>query len=95
MTLKYQFKVDADAEAFCDRIVISMVRLFGFNLEEALGRINRRWAGDDFLPYLDETDSEYDLRYHEYSEDWAKDITYGADSQWWLDPPGLKPLPYP
>ena len=128
MTLEYRFKVDVEAEEFCDRIAMRMVRLFGFTLEEAIARINNCWTDRDFRPYPtegespsrkchdtdirenisngavscerdsqegDSDDMHHDIRYHEDSDFWANEITYGSDSHWWLDPPDLKPLPYP
>ncbi|MDD9968250.1 MAG: hypothetical protein OXR73_18570 [Myxococcales bacterium] len=84
---RYAFRVDNEAAQFCDRIVQFMMQEFGIDEAEALGRVNRRWHGNDF-------DVE-DLRYHEEAEFWASDIYYGADSRWWTSPPNLRPLPFP
>jgi len=103
--LEYRFKVDLVALTFCDSIAMKMVRLFGFTLAEAVGRIHRRWRDHDFVSRVIETESHpteprehdtvLDVRIHEMPELWAKDITYGPESRWWNNPPGLKPLPYP
>lgn len=85
----YKFKASKADRAFCDRIAKEMMDRFGFPAEEAVGRINQQWAGVDF------TKKEIDLRYHEDPTYWANTITFGTDSFWWLDPPELKPRPYP
>ncbi|WAS94946.1 hypothetical protein [Nannocystis punicea] len=85
----YEFRTDDRSRWFCDEIVKRMVGLFGCCIDEAVGRINRQWSGQDFVG--DETD----LRYHEEPEFWANDIVYGANSRWWKRPPGLRPKRWP
>ncbi|MBI5482792.1 MAG: hypothetical protein HY906_28310 [Deltaproteobacteria bacterium] len=84
----FKFTVDARGEAFCRAIADEMVRLFGILLEEAVGRINRHWAGQVIA-------GEHDLVYHEGSEYWAKTIYYGPHAMWWVRGAKLKPPPYP
>ena len=86
MTYRYEFVVDAEARSFCDEIIDEMTCL-GIPQSEAVGRLNRRWRGIDF--------KQEDVRFHETAEFWAKDIYYGHDSYWWIEPPGLKPTSYP
>ena len=88
MTNNYSFKVNEESSIFCNDIVSEMTRLFGISSSEAVGRINRQWDGVDFL-------AKDDLRYHETIEFWANTIYYGADSYWWINPPNLKPKPFP
>lgn len=86
----YHFRTDTRARQFCDEIAAEIVRRFGFSTEEAIGRINRHWARD-----FDLVEDRDDIRYHEDVDYWSRAIVYGKDSEWWLDPPGLKPKPYP
>ena len=87
MSRRFLFQVDARGRAFCDRIADEMIRRFGISEDEALGRINELWRGVDFEPQ--------DLRYHETEEYWANDVYFGHGSLWWMNPPNLKPVPYP
>lgn len=84
----YTFQTDEQSREFCEGILQEMVRRFGVSETEALGRINRAWSGLEIV-------GDDDLIYHEDEEYWAQNIYYGKDSEWWLDPPGLAPLPYP
>ena len=85
---EYAFPTCAETRDLCDRVVIEMQRLFGVSAAEALGRINRQWAGDDLS-------SPDDIVLHEEEEFWAKTIYYTKDSMWWLDESAAKPVPYP
>lgn len=84
----FEFETDAESQEFCEQIAADMVRRFGISLDEAVGRINRRWAG---VPAL----GAESLLYHESVDHWANDIYYGHDSFWWNSPPDLKPQEYP
>lgn len=88
MNVKFDFFVDNESKEFCVEIVEEMVREFGLNREEAIGRLNRQWRGNDFT-------GEDDIRYHETSNFWANEIYYGSDSNWWKGYKDLKPIPYP
>lgn len=84
---KYSFKLSADAEHYCDRIVNEMITLFQISYEEALGRMNRHWSGNSF--------GDYCMLFHMFPNEWANEIYYGGDSFWWKkDKKDLKPLPF-
>ena len=83
----YQFVTDKESRVYVDAILDEMVRLFSIPEEEALGRINRAWKALELI-------GDEDLIYHEDEEYWAKTIYYGKDSEWWNNPPSLRPLPY-
>jgi len=85
---KYAFKTDAKSKKFCDDIVEEMVKAFSISEDEAIGRMNRLWKNIEII-------GDDDPVYHEDEEYWARTIYYGKDSDWWLNPPGLKPQPYP
>jgi hypothetical protein len=84
----FTFAVDTQSREFLESIIERMLLLFGIDRQEAIGRINRIWARMDFL-------GSDDIRYHEDDDYWARTIYFGKDSMWWLNPPDLKPLPYP
>ncbi|WP_313919556.1 hypothetical protein [Tahibacter sp.] len=86
--MNLEVETDAEGREFCESIAREMVRLFGISLDEAVGRINRAWRDDRAVV----ADS---VVYHETDSYWAKKIYYGKESSWWLDQPGLKPLPFP
>ncbi|BCU78294.1 hypothetical protein [Luteolibacter sp. LG18] len=86
--MDYTFETDEMSKAFCDRIAEQMVALFGIDAEEAVGRMNRLWKGQSFV-------GPDDLIYHEDEVFWANLVYFGGDSNWWENPPDLKPLPYP
>jgi len=88
MNHDFAFATDDKSRKFCGEIVAHMVRRGGISTEEAVGRINQVWAGKDIL-------GDLNLVYHEVAEEWAMDIYFGKASKWWLNPPGLRPLPYP
>ena len=82
----FSFETDAEGAAYCHVIVDEMVELFGISHEEAAGRVNRQWQGQKIL-------GSADLVYHEEPFFWANEIYFGHDSNWWLNPPDLKPRP--
>ncbi len=84
---RFTFKTDEGAEEYCEAILAEMRGLFSISTDEALGRMNRAWDGQEFL-------GEEDPVYHEDEKYWANTIYYGKDSNWWMNPPNLKPLPY-
>ena len=88
MSTRFEFKVDAESEEFCNEIIAEMIKNFGISESEAIGRMNHLWKGQDFV-------GPDDIAYHETAEYWAFTIYYGKDSDWWLNPPNLKPKPYP
>ncbi len=83
---KFDFQTDSEGKAFCESIVQEMLRKFGISKDEAVGRMNAAWRGL--------TIDKDDITFHEDEEYWANTLYYGKDSQWWTNPPGLKPLPY-
>lgn len=87
MDIELDFEADERARKYCDLILSEMIKAFGIDRAEAVGRLNRAWrrlsiTGDDMI-------------YHEDEEFWAFNIYYGHDSFWWKNPPGLKALPFP
>ena len=88
MSQQFEFKTDKQSEEFCNLIIGRMVSLFGITSDEARGRINRDWRGLKII-------GPNDVIYHEDDEYWAKTIYFGKGSNWWLNPPNLKPRAYP
>jgi hypothetical protein len=96
MGTPWQFATDAKSDAFCREIAAEMVRKYGVSDEEAVGRINRGWRGQDIL-------GEMNIVYHELPEYWAHVMYLGKDSYWWItgekrEQLGLGPVvpkPYP
>ncbi len=86
--MKYTFITDSKNEAHFDKIALKMVDLFKIDHEEAVGRINRHWSGETVTG----SDNMLD---HEVLDYWANTVFYGWGSFWWMNPPDLKPLPYP
>jgi hypothetical protein len=85
---EFTFKTDEKSYAFMQSIVAEMMQQFSISRNEAVGRLNSAWTrmeikGPDHVIY------------HEYQKFWANNMYYGTDSFWWLNPPDLKPLPYP
>ena len=78
-----------EAVAYIHGIADEMVRQFGVDREEAVGRIRAFWRGTAFV-------TRYDLMalFHRDEEDWAKQIYYGGEP-WWLPGPPPEPAPYP
>jgi hypothetical protein len=85
--IAFDFKTDSESQVFCESIVNKMVEMFNINIEEAVGRVNRAWRGQELI-------GPDRMIYHEDEEYWANTIYYGKDSYWWLNPPDLKPLPF-
>jgi hypothetical protein len=83
----FEFETDEQSSAFCEQIAEEMVELFRISREEAIGRINRDWRGLKLI-------GPDDVIYHEDETYWANTIYYGKGSNWWLNPPDLKPRPY-
>ena len=88
MKENFEFTTDAQSAEFCETIVNRMVGLFGITVDEAIGRLNRDWKGLNLI-------GPTDMIYHEDEDYWAKTIYYGKGSNWWLNPPNLKPRSYP
>lgn len=84
----FTFKTDEEAQRFCERIVASMVSLFSIPENEAIGRVNRHWQGQEIF-------GPTDIVYLEDEVYWAKAIYYENDTYWWLPDSPLKPKPYP
>lgn len=85
---RFSFKTDQESYKYCEEILKKMVALFSIEESEALGRMNRSWEGQDLR-------GDDEVIYHEDEEYWANTIYYGKGSYWWMNPPDLKPLPYP
>jgi len=85
---KFQFKADAEAKAYCERIAQEMVRLFGIPEAEAVGRINRQWKGQKL-------GGEGEVLYGGDPPFWAKTIYYESGCMWWREGEKLRPKPYP
>ncbi len=85
---RFNFKTDQEGREYCEEILKQMIVLFSIEESEALARMNRSWEGQDIL-------GDDDPIYHEGEEYWAKTIYYGKDSNWWMNPPDLQPLPRP
>jgi hypothetical protein len=84
----FSFVTDHDGEAFCVSIAAEMERLFEISRPEAIGRINRHWAGQTIS-------GPDDLVYREDESFWAKAIYYTSDSNWWIPGSTLCVKPYP
>ena len=85
---RFAFLTDGKSAAFCDEIVAKMVELFRISENEAVGRLNREFQDMEFV-------GEEHVFYHEDDEYWANRVYWGHGSKWWLNPPGLQPVPYP
>lgn len=85
---RFSFTTDSESAAYCEGILERMVKLFKIDDTEAIGRMNKYWDNQIIT-------GEDDPIYHEDEEYWAKTIYYGKESLWWMNPPDLKPLPYP
>jgi hypothetical protein len=85
---RFAFQTDDRSEAFCNEIVDELVKQFAISEQEAVGRVNRKWAKLGRIV-------EPNYIYHESPGDWAKMIYYGKSSKWWKGGPELKPVPYP
>ena len=85
---RFNFRTDTKSERYCDEIIRKMMNIFSISENEAVGRMNMLWDGLEIV-------GEDDLIYHEDVEYWVNTIYYGKDSNWWMNPPNLKPIPYP
>lgn len=83
---KFEFRADAATLPFINLIIATMICRFSIARDEAIGRMNGLWRGQELL-------GEDDLIFHEDAEFWANTIYYGGNSMW-QDPPSLKSLPY-
>jgi hypothetical protein len=79
-----------EALEYIEQIAREMILLFPITMDEAVGRINRAWAGQEFS-----SEAKVGVLLHEEPDAWAKTIYYVRDSRWWLGEDGLEPLPYP
>jgi hypothetical protein len=79
-----------EALDYFEDIVREMLFLFPITRAEAVGRLNRFWAGQNFSDEL-----SVNLLMHEEPDYWAKTIYYGPNTPWWKGEEGLKPRPYP
>lgn len=79
-----------EALDYFEDIVREMLFLFPITRAEAVGRLNRFWAGRNFSNEL-----SVNLLMHEEPDYWAKTIYYGPNTPWWKGEEGLKPQPYP
>jgi hypothetical protein len=84
------FATNEETNAYCLEIVSSMTTLFGIKQSEAIGRINRKWRGMEFVEKEDVA-----ALLHETPGDWARIIYFGPSVNWWEDPASLEPVPYP
>ena len=84
------FAVAEDFVPYVGLIREELVSQFGISPAEALGRINRHWAGQSFVHQ-----PEIDATTHETPEDWARFIYYEQDVRWWIAGEDLRIRPYP
>jgi hypothetical protein len=80
----FAFETTPEGQRFCLEIISKMMEFHGISEEEAIGRLNRHWCGQ-----------QISNENHETAEDWAMIIYYGHDSLWWKGTAGLQPKPYP
>jgi len=87
-----ELRVSGTVEAlgYLEEIAREMILLFPITLDEARGRINRRFKDLQFL-----TELAVNVLLHEEQDTWAKHIYYGRESFWWLGEDGLEPQPWP
>ena len=86
----WNFATTKEADEFCQRIASEIVRQFGMTFDEAIGGMNRHWAGATFVAR-----DEIDLLTHERAQDWARIMVLGIDVDWWNAEQDLTPIPYP
>lgn len=85
----FVMEVDQRSTAYLMSIVKTMIQLFSISEEEAYGRINNYWFGQNML-------GDQLMLYHEDEEYWSKTIYYGKNSFWWLrEGENIAPIPYP
>lgn len=85
--MKFKFPTDAESQNFCECIAREMASLFCISEDEAIGRMNKHWAGQSIVGQ--------DIVYHEDKTYWAKRIYYEGDAKWWIPGAVLKPKPFP
>ena len=76
-SMTFPCAINADAEAFCRRIVIEMIRRFSIPQKNAVARVNLHWQGQQI-------GGPEEIAYHEDEVFWAQDIYWGHNSYWWL-----------
>jgi hypothetical protein len=86
--IQFAFKTCAETLEFCELIVNEMSRHFGITPEEAIGRVNRQWRGQNLT-------NPQDIIFHEDEDFWARDIYFEHNSEWWKDEATAKPKPFP
>ncbi|WP_117211403.1 hypothetical protein [Allorhizocola rhizosphaerae] len=86
--MEIEVRAIPEVKGFLEEIVDEMVRLFRISRDEAIGRMNREWADQEFH-------DEDDLIFHETPDYWARDIYYGPDARWRDRGATPRPLPYP
>lgn len=62
----FDFNTDEESRQFCDTIAEQMAAQYRISKDDAIKRINRLWAGNDFLGEDD--------RYHWLASFWVKHI---------------------
>ena len=90
-SIEFDFVTDEQAKAHYLEIVEEMINLFGISQEEAVGRINRAFAGERLVGSYE----EIWWFYHEVPADEAKFIYYEPGTYWWIEGSPLIPRPYP
>ena len=85
---QFSFVTDTKSEVYCLKIVAELIRQFGITQEEAIGRVNRSFAGQSLL-------GPDDWVYHETTKNQAQFIYYKPGVHWWLEGADLTPSPYP
>lgn len=85
---RFAFPTCPATQLLCEATATEMQHRFGISSEEAVGRINRHWSGQDLS-------DPNDIVLHEGEGFWAKTIFYSQDSSWWLDESKAVPKPYP
>jgi hypothetical protein len=85
---EFTFDVEGQLMAYCREITQEMMSEFNISYDEALGRINKHWGGQEF-------DCSDEIIYHETTEYWAKRIYYKSSCNWWVKGAKLEAKPYP
>jgi hypothetical protein len=93
----FAFATDRESLAYLREIVETMMRSFGIQPAECIGRINASWS------HVQAVVGENDEIYREMPPYWANHFMYGKESFWWMKPadrerrgmPPLRPLPFP
>ena len=85
--MKFEFPTDEEGQLFCEEIVGKMCENYGIDEIEAVTRVSDFWRGQTLF--------EDDIAFHNFPEQWAGHIYFGADSFWWTNPEGLTAKPMP